>query len=464
MVVTNLRYAESEMALFGRVKAIAMALIGCLCAVILVAAEAPARRVVMVSIDGMRPQVYSESSQARVPTIRRLMQRGAWSRGVTGVMPTVTYPSHTTMITGVAPGVHGIYDNRLADPDNTSGMAWYWYARDIKVTTLPAAVRAAGGTAAAVSWPVTVGMDLDYNVPELIQVRHRENLSLVDALTLPAHLLDGYVKASGKPLSWPIDDDDREGLAEWILGQHRPTLLLLHLANSDSMSHEHGPDSPEAVAAIEHADLLLGRLLDKVAALNLDASTDVVVVSDHGFLPLTQMVNLNAAFKAEGLLQTNARGAVTSWEAFAHSAGGSGYILLKRPDDPQLVARVAAVLQKLAADPANGIDRVMTRQDLEAAGAHLDAAFGVSMKRGFYLGWDTFTVLTPVTSKGGHGYDPAFPELRSSLVVAGPDVPQVGDLGVVSMTRIAPTVAGWLGVRLSPQSAEPLTLSASSTR
>jgi len=453
-----------DMARFERVKVIAVALIACLCAVVLVVAEAPPRHVVMVSIDGMRPQVYSESSQARVPTIRRLMQRGAWSRGVTGVMPTVTYPSHTTMITGVAPGVHGIYDNRLADPDNTSGMAWYWYARDIKVTTLPAAVRAAGGTAAAVSWPVTVGMDLDYNVPELIQVRHRENLSLVDALTLPAHLLDGYVKASGKPLSWPIDDDDREGLAEWILGQHRPTLLLLHLANSDSMSHEHGPDSPEAVAAIEHADLLLGRLLDKVAALNLDASTDVVVVSDHGFLPLTQMVNLNAAFKAEGLLQTNARGAVTSWEAFAHSAGGSGYILLKRPDDPQLVARVAAVLQKLAADPANGIDRVMTRQDLEAAGAHLDAAFGVSMKRGFYLGWDTASVLTPVTSKGGHGYDPAFPELRSSLVVAGPDVPQVGDLGVVSMTRIAPTVAGWLGVRLSPQSAEPLTLSASSTR
>ena len=449
---------------FERVRAGALALIASLCAVILVAAEAPARRVVMVSIDGMRPQVYAESSQAKVPTIRRLMQRGAWSRGVTGVMPTVTYPSHTTMITGVAPGVHGIYDNRLADPDNTSGMAWYWYARDIKVTTLPAAVRAAGGTAAAVSWPVTVGMDLDYNVPELIQVRHRENLSLVDALTLPAHLLDGYVKASGKPLSWPIDDDDREGLAEWILGQHRPTLLLLHLANSDSMSHEHGPDSPEAVAAIEHADLLLGRLLDKVAALNLDASTDVVVVSDHGFLPLTQMVNLNAAFKAEGLLQTNARGAVTSWEAFAHSAGGSGYILLKRPDDPQLVARVAAVLQKLAADPANGIDRVMTQQDREAAGAHLDAAFGVSMKRGFYLGWDTASVLTPVTSKGGHGYDPAFPELRSSLVVAGPDVPQVGDLGVVSMTRIAPTVAGWLGVRLSPQSAEPLTLSASSTR
>jgi predicted AlkP superfamily pyrophosphatase or phosphodiesterase len=415
----------------------------------------------MVSIDGMRPQVYGESSQVKLPTIRRLMQRGVWSRGVTGVMPTVTYPSHTTMITGVVPGVHGIYDNRIADPDGTSGMAWYWYARDIKVTTLPAAVRAAGGTAAAVHWPVTVGMELDYNVPELIQVRHRENMSLVDALTMPAHLLDAFVQASGKPLSWPINDDDREGLAEWIFAQHQPTLLLLHLADSDSMSHEHGPDSPEAVAAIEHADLLLGRLLDEVAALHLDSSTDVVVVSDHGFLPLAQMVNLNAAFKAEGLLQTSARGAVTSWEAYAHSAGGSGYVILKRPDDAQLVTRVAAVLEKLAVDPANGIDHVLTRPDLEAAGAHLDASFGVSMKRGFYLGWDTSSVLTPVTSKGGHGYDPSFPELQSSLVMAGPDVPQTGDLGVVSMTRIAPTLAAWLGVRLSPQAAEPLALAAS---
>ena len=84
-------------------------------------------------------------------------------------------------------------------------MAWYWYARDIKVTTLPAAVRAAGGTAAAVSWPVTVGMDLDYNVPELIQVRHRENLELVDALT-----------TAGAPPGWVC-----ESLGQAVVVAHR---------------------------------------------------------------------------------------------------------------------------------------------------------------------------------------------------------------------------------------------------
>ena len=87
-----------------RARTIGLALAACLSAVILtMAAEPPARHVVMVSIDGMRPQVYADSSQTKLPTIRRLMQRGAWSRGVTGVMPTVTYPSHTTMITGVLP-------------------------------------------------------------------------------------------------------------------------------------------------------------------------------------------------------------------------------------------------------------------------------------------------------------------------------------------------------------------------
>ena len=92
------------------------------------------------------------------------MQQGAWAR-VTGVLPTVTYPSHTTLITGVLPAVHGILDNRIFDPEGLSQQAWYWYASAIKVPTLPGAVKARGLTAAGVSWPASVGMELDYNVP-----------------------------------------------------------------------------------------------------------------------------------------------------------------------------------------------------------------------------------------------------------------------------------------------------------
>ena len=57
-------------------------------------AEEPARHVVMISIDGLRPVFYTQPGPAKIPTIRRLMQQGAWARGVTGVLPSVTY-THT---------------------------------------------------------------------------------------------------------------------------------------------------------------------------------------------------------------------------------------------------------------------------------------------------------------------------------------------------------------------------------
>lgn len=80
------------------------------------------------------------------------------------------------------------------------------------------------------------------------------------------------------------------------------------------------------------------------------------------------------------------------------------------------------------------------------------------MKPGFYTGGAHDSLLVSTTSKGGHGFDPARPELKATLVMAGPDVPKAGDLGLVPMTRIAPTVARWFDVQLSPRADRPLDL------
>src|SRR6188508_2856661 len=94
------------------------------------AQQPPARHVVMITIDGLKPATYTAPGPSKVPTLRRLAQEGTFADGVIGVTPTVTYPSHTTMITGVMPAEHGIVDNRILDPENRSNGAWYWYARD----------------------------------------------------------------------------------------------------------------------------------------------------------------------------------------------------------------------------------------------------------------------------------------------------------------------------------------------
>ena len=160
----------------------------------------------------------------------------------------------------------------------------------------------------------------------------------------------------------------------------------------------------------------------------------------------------------KGLLTTNDRGQVTSWEASFHSSGGSGFVYLKRPDDSALVARVGGLLQQIAADPDNGVEKVWSQADLRQAGAHPDASFGLTMKPGFYTGGAHDALLVNTVSKGGHGFDPSRPEMKASLIMAGPDVPKAGDLGLVPMTRIAPTIARWFDVQLSREADQPLEL------
>jgi predicted AlkP superfamily pyrophosphatase or phosphodiesterase len=420
------------------------------------AAAEPARHVVLISIDGMRPSSYTAPGPAKIPVLRALAARGAYARGVVGVLPTVTYPSHTTMITGVPPAIHGIVNNTWLDPEGRAAGAWYWYARDIKVPTLPGLIRASGMTAAAVSWPVTVGMDLDYNVPEHFRSRHPEALSLLRALSTPRHLIDGYESSLAAPMPWPPTDDQRTGLAAWIIRTFKPNFTMLHIFDNDTASHEFGPDSPEALAALERNDAQVGTLLDAVRDSGLADRTDIVVVSDHGFVPLQTQLQPNFAFKQDGLIQVNSNGVITTWDAYLQSAGGSGFVYLKRPDDAALVARVRRLLDAIAADPANGVDRLWTREDLQRVGTAPDASFALTMKAGFYLGTSHAVLQQPTTGKGGHGFDPALPALHASLILAGPDVEKKGDLGVVRMTQLAPTLARWFGVRLAAQADQPL--------
>jgi predicted AlkP superfamily pyrophosphatase or phosphodiesterase len=83
---------------------------------------------VVVSVDGMRPDYVTEADArgAKVPNLRRFLKEGAFADGVQGVVPTVTYPSHTTLVTGVWPAKHGIYANSLFDPlkKNADGCFW----------------------------------------------------------------------------------------------------------------------------------------------------------------------------------------------------------------------------------------------------------------------------------------------------------------------------------------------------
>ena len=413
--------------------------------------------VVLVSIDGLLPSTYTKPGPPNAPVVRKLAAEGSAADGVIGVTPTVTFPSHTTMITGVPPAVHGIVDNRIVDAESRSRGAWFWYAREMRVPSLIGAARAQNLVTAAVNWPVTIGADAHYLVPEFERSPHAEGRYMLDAISTPG-LLRAVEIARGRPLPWPFDDEARTDITRHLLATYRPQLTVLHLLAVDGAQHDHGPGSPEAIRAVEGVDRQLGRLVATLDETGLRPNTLIVVVSDHGFLPYERVLNPNALFKREGLLRVNADGTIASWDAYFHSAGGAGFVYLRDGADTALRTRVQSLLAGLRDGPDASVQNLWTSADLTRIGAHPQAAFGLDVRNGWYTGSGHETLVTTVPSvRGGHGYAPERQELHASLVMNGPGIRR-GSLGVVRMTQIAPTIARILGLTLSPKADTPLTI------
>jgi hypothetical protein len=425
------------------------------------AAEPPVpRRAVVVSIDGLSPSAYldPDSRGLAVPNLRALAAGGAYASAVVGVLPTNTYPTHTTLLTGVPPALHGIAGNRIFDPLFTSNFAWYWYAREIRTPTLLAAARAAGLRSAAIAWPVTVGAPADLLVPEFWRTgsQHPHDLELARALATPG-FLDRAEAALGRPLVYWWTDAERTELALAAARELRPELLLVHYAEHDKYLHQDGVGSESSRAALERIDAELGRLRAGWAALGLEEGTLWAIVSDHGFLPTTTELRPNTLLRDAGLVDIDADGKVTGWRAFFWTHGGTALLKLADPADAATLERVRALLAAKATEPGSRIRRLLDAGTIAALGADAaDTPFGLDAESGSYFqatvtgGW-----TAPAIDAAGHGFAPDRPEMHAALILAGAGV-SAEDLGTVPITAIAATVARWLGLELDPRAAAPL--------
>ena len=141
----------------------------------------------VISVDGMdwRYLRDADTLNLEVPNIRKFLARSQVADGVIGVWPTVTWPPHTSMLTGVPPFRHGTLANASGPLDITQS---YWPASKIKVPTLTQCARAAGLTTGAVNWPVTVNAELNWNLPEAYAKRNDDTSDLAHAPRPSQHL------------------------------------------------------------------------------------------------------------------------------------------------------------------------------------------------------------------------------------------------------------------------------------
>jgi predicted AlkP superfamily pyrophosphatase or phosphodiesterase len=410
---------------------------------------------VIISVDGMRPDYVTEADAhgTKVPNLRRFLRDGAFADGVQGVVPTVTYPSHTTLVTGVWPTKHGIYSNSVFDPLRKNADGWYWYNEDLRAETLWDAAKQAGRKTASIQWPVTVGAkSVDWLIPEVWRAGTPEDAKLLRALSTPGLLAEIAPRLGdyrGGFDATPEADALRGKYAEWILENKHPAILTLHLLALDHEEHESGPFSAQSIAVLERLDRVIGSLRETADRVSRGHAF-VAVVSDHGFAKAENELNLFAAFLEAKLFTLDDKGKIADWKAIPWETGGSAAIVLKDLNDQATFIAVRDLLNKLASDSANGIDRVLSTEELHERGGYPRASFFVGLKPG----WKTVASLSgPVISKtahtmGTHGELPDLPDLRSSFFLVGPGVPASKHLGLIDMRSIAPTLAHVIGLSL----------------
>jgi predicted AlkP superfamily pyrophosphatase or phosphodiesterase len=415
--------------------------------------KTPAPLLLVISVDGLRPDYITaaDAHGSRIPNLRRFLREGTYAEGVQGVVPTVTYPSHTTIVTGVWPAKHGIFANGTFDPLQKNQQGWYWYAEDIHVPTLWDAAAQAGRTTASIQWPVTVGAHITWNIPEFWRASTADDAKLLRAVSTPGLLAESQAELGeyrGGIDTSAEGDEIRGRFAQWILEKKRPALLTLHLTALDHIEHETGPFSAEAIAVLERLDTVIGNL--RVIAERLaPGRAFIAVVSDHGFAKIDAQLNLFPAFREAKLFTTDEKGKVADWKAMPWVTGGSAAIILKDSKDSATLTQVRELLAKLARAPANGIDRVLEANELHERGGYPTASFFISLKPGWRTG---STLEGPVLSKvkpgGTHGELPDLPDLRASFFLVGPGVPAGRSLGLIDMRDVAPTLAHLVGLSL----------------
>lgn len=419
---------------------------------------AQAAPVLMISVDGLRPADVLDTARGfEAPVLRGLVASGSYASGVRNALPTVTYPNHTTLITGVWPEKHGIPGNQTFDPLQQNMGGWYWYAQDIKVPTLWDAVHGAGGKVASLSWPVSVGAaTIDYNEPEYWRALTPDDIKLVAALSTPG-LEAELEKASGVPLAGSAGDSVQSDLGKLrhagaVIDLHKPMLTTVHLRGLDHIEHQFGPGAPEAKAALKTLDQGIGELIAQARKAQPDLV--VAVVSDHGFAPVNHDVDLIAPFVQAGLI-TLKDGKVVDWQAEPWG-GASVAVVLKNPNDAAVKAKVGALLQQLAQKPELGIVGIADAQDVARMGGTPMASFWIDLKPGYEMSQNPAApAVGPSLGKGTHGYVPTHPEMRASFFLSGPGIAHKA-LGAIDMRDIAPTLAKVMDVPLPSADGKPL--------
>ncbi|KAF2132716.1 Phosphodiest-domain-containing protein [Dothidotthia symphoricarpi CBS 119687] len=221
---------------------------------------------ILISLDGFRADFLYRNL---TPTLNQFIQQGISPEYMLPSFPSVTFPNHYTMATGMYPEAHGVVGNSFWDPaleqefyytDAERSLQPHWWGGEpIWVTAEKQNVRSA-----VHMWPGSEAHILNQDIAYVDKYNGSEKLSnkvdrIMNLLDTPGPMDIGA--ASETP---------------------RPQLIAAYVPDVDGDGHRYGPNSTEIRKTISKVDSMLGDLLAGLHARNLTNIVNVVVVSDHG--------------------------------------------------------------------------------------------------------------------------------------------------------------------------------------
>lgn len=389
-----------------------------------------------------------------MPNFKYLIQNGSYSSNVESVYPSLTYPAHTTIVTGNYPNNHGIINNTLLQPKRKSP-DWYWYRKDIKGTTLYDLAKENGLKTASLLWPVTAKANIDYNMPEIFPNRLWQNqifTSLCSGSKLFQLLVNKKFGKLRKGLAQPFLDNFVMASALYLIEKKRPNLFLIHLTDVDHFKHNYGCNSNKVLDALKRHDLRLGKIINLLKKINIFHKTTIIALGDHGHLNTQYVIKLNKLFLEKGFISLNNNGEIKDWDVFLNSCDGSAYIYLKNNNDNASKEKVIEDLKIFSKENNNCINKILSVEEASSFGADEKCFLMLEAKKGYYFINSIKGNIIEKTDKdfykANHGYCPKIKGYKTIFIASGPKIKKNYEIKEMRLIDEAPTIAKILELSL----------------
>jgi alkaline phosphatase D len=360
--------------------------------------------VILVSLDGFR---YDYARKYGAKNLLKMASRGASAPdGMIPSFPSLTFPNHYTIVTGLYPEHHGIVANNFYDParkekysfsDSKTSADGSWYGG----VPLWVLAEQQGMRSACFFWP---GSEAEIQGKRPSYYMRYED-------TFP-------------------DDQRVEQVLDWLRqpAEKRPHFITLYYSNVDHAGHTFGPDAPETGEAVRHVDELIGKLSNGIAATGL--RVDLIVIADHG------METVKGGWVA-----------LDKWADLANSETSGSLLYAKSDADAEKIYK--------SLRNASETFKVYRRANLPAYlhyNSNTRTGDPVAIPTGPYAITAHDPSLRDPTKTppvGAHGYDPrTMPSMKAIFYAAGPDIRAGATLAPFENVNIYPLIAKILGLRV----------------